>query len=84
MAEIRKIPNPLQNPQPVGGSGPSRPDEKTGEDFQEVLRRKRRKNDETDQDGSEQFEDGESGNEERGESAPQPDDERGILLDERA
>ena len=47
MEEIRKIPSPLQNPQPVGGSRPNRPDEKTGDEFKEVLRRRRERRQES-------------------------------------
>ncbi len=86
MEEIRKIPSPLQNPQPVGNGSPNRPDEKTGDEFKEVLRRRRDRQDESESDAEPDRETGAGKSEEARleESQLSQDDERGVLLDERA
>ena len=86
MEEIRKIPSPLQNPQPVGGSSPNRPDEKTGDEFKEVLRRRRGQEQDTESEPEPDRETGKGDPEEAtlDESSLESDDERGVLIDERA
>ena len=84
MEEIRKIPSPLSNPQPVGGSRPNRPDARAGDEFTEILERKRDRKEheesEPEPEAGKRSQDG-GGTEEK---PPTSVEERGILLDERA
>ena len=86
MEEIRKIQGPPQNPQPVGGGRPNRPDERTGDEFKEVLRRRRGRQGERESEPESDRETGDGNQEEaRPDEAQQPpDDLKGVLLDERA
>jgi hypothetical protein len=84
MEEIRKIPSPLNIPQPVGGSRPNRPDEKAGDEFKEILDRKRDRKEQAESEpepGVGKRSKDDDGTEEK---PPSSVEERGILLDERA